>query len=283
MTAKTNKEFQTENSDLTFKLNNLKQNFDKLSSEHKNLQKTLQLEKEKTNKQCNKCDRKLDKESSVKKLRNDQKSKTMVFKCDKCDKEFSEEWKLRAHVKTHSNFKCEKCEKTFVNLDIKKKHVLISHENVRLYCHFYNNDKTCPFDDKCIFLHQDSKFCRYDELCERDFCMFKHIKKNENGCDYQEEENDIIEIRSDFGEDDQEDDIDEHEETANKTFINPTQVDTYDGELRIKCESCDFRAMSKSEVNNHRTASHNWCSFCFSSFISQEKLKKHLKNKHNKQ
>ena len=74
----------------------------------------------------------------------------MVFKCGTCEKEFCEEWKLKAHVKTHNNFKCEQCEKTFANLDVKKKHVLITHENVKLYCHFYNNEKTCPFADKCI-------------------------------------------------------------------------------------------------------------------------------------
>jgi hypothetical protein len=45
----------------------------------------------------------------------------------------------------------------------------------------------------------------------------------------------VIEIRSDFGDDEQEDEIDEHDDTVNKTFINPTQVDTNDGDLRIKC------------------------------------------------
>jgi hypothetical protein len=41
MTAKANKEWQTENSLLTFRLNNLKQNVDKLSEEHKILQITF--------------------------------------------------------------------------------------------------------------------------------------------------------------------------------------------------------------------------------------------------
>jgi hypothetical protein len=111
----------------------------------------------------------------------------------------------------------------------------------------------------------------------------KSGEKNEDGCDYQEEENNIIEIRSDFCDDEQEDDINEQEETANKIFINPTRVETNDGDLRIICENCDFRARSKSKVNNHRLAKHNWCSFCFLSLISQGQLKKHLKNKHNKQ
>ena len=137
MAPKSNKEFQTENSDLTFKLNNLKQNFDKLSAEHKNLQTQLISEKEKNNRKCNNYKKNLENVTKVKKLRNDQKSKTMVFKCDQCEKEFYEEWKLRAHVKTHNNFKCEQCEKSFANSDIKKKHVLITHGNAKLYCHFF--------------------------------------------------------------------------------------------------------------------------------------------------
>ena len=125
--------------------------------------------------------------------------------------------------------------------------------------------------------------------------MFKHRKKNEplheEGCDDQNKENEIIEITGDFNDDEQEDfdddeeaeAIDEQDDTVNKTFINPTQVDNNDCDLTIKCEICDFRARSKSEVNNHKITSHNWCSLCLSSFISQERLKKHIKSKHNKQ
>ena len=279
MAVKTNEEWQTENSELAFKLNYLKQNFDKLSVEHKILQTKLISEKEK-NQECNKCNRNLQNVTNVKKLRNDKNSKHRSFECDKCEKEFFEEWKLSAHVKTHEKFKCDQCEKSFTNSDIKKKHVLITHENVKLYCHFFNNGKTCPFADKCIFLHKDSKFCRYDDLCERDLCMFKHRKKNEP----LSEENIIIDNEEgDVDDDKEEDEIDEHDDSSNKTFINPTQVDDTESDLKFKCEVCDFRARSKNEVNDHKTTSHNWCRYCFSSFISQERLKKHLKNKHNKQ
>jgi hypothetical protein len=113
--------------------------------------------------------------------------------------------------------------------------------------------------------------------------MFKHKQKNEPLI----EENDMIELTSDFNEDEQEyfdddketDEIDEHDDSANKMFINPTQVDISECDPKIKCEICDFRARSKDEVNNHKTTTHNWCSFC----VSQERLKKHFKNKHNKQ
>ena len=97
------------------------------------------------------------------------------------------------------------------------------------------------------------------------------------------EENDIIDIISDEQEDFynvEEEQIDEKDDAANKTFINPTQVENTDSNLTIKCEICDFRAMSQSEIKNHKTVTHNWCNICFSSFVSQERLKKHLKNKH---
>ena len=85
---------------------------------------------------------------------------------------------MSAHIKKHDKHKCELCDRTFKYLDIKKKHILVSHEGVKLYCHFFNNEKTCPYDESCIFLHEDAKLCRYDRNCERNLCMFKHQSKN---------------------------------------------------------------------------------------------------------
>ena len=203
-----------------------------------------------------------------------------------CEREFHEEWMRRAHMKTHEKFKCEQCEKSFKYLDIKKKHVLISHENVKLYCHYYNNEKTCPFEDECIFLHEDAKYCKYNLICERNFCMFKH-RKNVNP----DVERDAIEsVKNDLSDDDieEEDDnnildnsmIDRADETANKTFSNPSQVNN-SGKM-IKCEVCDFRSARKSDVMDHKTETHNWCHICFSSFVTQDRLKEHLRKKHNK-
>ena len=42
------------------------------------------------------------------------------------------------------------------------------------------NKKTCPYDEECVFLHEDSKLCRYGENCERTYCMFKHDDNTEN-------------------------------------------------------------------------------------------------------
>ena len=64
---------------------------------------------------------------------NDKHFKTSVFKCDHCDSEFNDKWKMNAHLKKHEKHKCEQCDKTFKYLDINKKHILVSHENVKLF------------------------------------------------------------------------------------------------------------------------------------------------------
>ena len=82
---------------------------------------------------------------------------------------------MSAHVKKHEEHKCEQCDKSFKYLDLKKKHILISHENVKLYSHFFNNDKTCPFDEiGCMFAHETSEVCRFDKICKNKLCPFQH-------------------------------------------------------------------------------------------------------------
>ena len=74
----------------------------------------------------------------------------------------------------HAENGCSVCEKTFKYQEIKSKHMRIAHENLKLFCHFFNNNKTCPYSKDCIFLHQDSPICKYGKKSERMLCMFKH-------------------------------------------------------------------------------------------------------------
>ena len=62
-------------------------------------------------------------------------------KCIKCERMFDEDFKMIAHLKTH--IFCNICEKLSNIKTSMKKHIKIAHENVKLYCHFYNNDKNC--------------------------------------------------------------------------------------------------------------------------------------------
>jgi hypothetical protein len=175
MSANDQKDFQTENSELTEKLNTLSHNFETLSDNHEKMQKE-QRNFDFNNCRFKNCNKNLDKEKKLKKPRSEDDSGNRVFKCDLCNKEFNEKWTMYAHRKKHRMHKCDRCDKTFKHLGIMKKHVLIAHENVKLYCNFYNNLKTCPFGKECIILHEDSKFCKCDSICQRNFCMFKHNK-----------------------------------------------------------------------------------------------------------
>ena len=71
------------------------------------------------------------------------KSKDDSFQCNECDKFFDEEWKLNAHKKNHHKQSCDHCDKTFKCEEVKLKHIRIAHENLQLFCHFFNNCKVC--------------------------------------------------------------------------------------------------------------------------------------------
>jgi hypothetical protein len=66
-----------------------------------------------------------------------------------------------------------------------------------------------------------------------------------------------------------------------KTFNNPSQTDNkFSEQQTFKCEQCDFKAARKFDLENHKEEKHNWCSFCFSTYKTQEILKDHIITKH---
>ena len=67
-------------------------------------------------------------------------------KCDICEKELFLELRLRQHVKIHENPNTKKC-------------------------HYYNNDKVCPFEPLgCKFRHEKSEQCSKSTSCEIRLC-----------------------------------------------------------------------------------------------------------------
>jgi hypothetical protein len=47
-----------------------------------------------------------------------------------------------------------------------------------LHCHYFNNDKNCPFQEHgCKFLHQETKICTFRQKCQRRLCPFRHVNK----------------------------------------------------------------------------------------------------------
>ena len=171
MTAKNKKQLEKENNEIKKELSDVKNHYANLLEEYRCLEvKTI------SDFQCNKCEKNLEKVTNP---QEDHSSALKIFKCDHCEKDFNEKWKLNAHSKTCRMKKCDVCDKTFKYEDLRKKHMLITHENFKIYCHFYNNEKTCPYNEDCVFLHEDSSVCKYGMACERNYCMFKHGRKNE--------------------------------------------------------------------------------------------------------
>ena len=105
------------------------------------------------------------------------KSHGRIYNCSICEKSFLESWKLELHSKTHEEivpFKCETCKKHFYSKWRLKKHE-VSHDKMGKFCHFFNNGKTCPFEEiGCKFNHAFTNKCRYDRKCSIKLCQFQH-------------------------------------------------------------------------------------------------------------
>ena len=170
MTRKTKKDLEEEVSKVKQEFKELKLNYDTLSKKYESLCKTP----EDVMKKCEKCNKEFASEKHLRMHIKTHKATSSNFTCTECEKTFDGEWKLNAHRKTHKNYPCDQCEKSYKTEELKEKHKRISHEELKLFCHFYNNDKNCPHAVECIFLHEVSGICKYGALCERNYCMYKH-------------------------------------------------------------------------------------------------------------
>lgn len=231
MTKKTVKDLDMAVSQLKEELKTLKANYDTLADKYETLEKRYEVCLNEKNQifKCTKCDEEFISQLLLKKHRKCHNRSNELLQCGECEKSFDEEWKLNAHVKSHVKYSCDKCDQSFRYQEIKEKHVKIMHENLKLYCNFFNNNQKCPFDDKCIFLHEDSETCRYGKLCERTKCMYKHEEKVDDTCDTEDV------------------DEDEHyENESDQTFINPF----LSGKI-LHCDICDYKTLNMSELETH--------------------------------
>ena len=301
MTGKNKKELQAENVKLKEELADITAKYDNLKVAQESHQRKCQLDndndKKKPNLNCTRCDATFE---SLKKLKehkgNEHKSEKEFFKCDMCEYEFDEEWKRSAHSKMHK-YKCEQCDKCFKYLEIKRKHVAISHENGKFYCHYFNNKLTCPYSEECIFLHEDSTLCKYGSLCERNLCMFKHesvheVTEKESDDSDKRSQTNLVDVHDeetvDIGNAMIENEMSVVEEMIQTIELSePIEQDNLNlafldsNPLCFKCKMCDFAFARKSELRNHKKRIHNWCFICFSSFLCQENLKDHFIQLHS--
>ena len=105
-------------------------------------------------------------------------------KCEFCDDMFGKNSELEAHIKTHHNtektFECEQCGKSFVLEWRLRKHQGIHKEGTIKRCHYFNNQKNCPYEELgCMFEHSYSGICKYGKNCYKAMCSFQHNKVGE--------------------------------------------------------------------------------------------------------
>ena len=239
------------------RLQNLIQN---LPDKQRDLEKKYEnflLKQRKTNSKCRKCGDKFQVLGQLQKHKEEGCSSEKL-KCDECDKCFKDEQKLKEHKESkHTRFECDCCDKEFKYEALLEKHKEAAHENVELYCHYFNNGKDCPFEDECIFLHEESVNCRFGKNCERNLCMYQH-----GGFDAVENDDDAI------SDDDYDEDDDDQIEIGNVNLehIKPVldkfkeAVENFEkllGQYSLKCKDCEFEGKDLNGLTMHIKAEHN--------------------------
>ena len=223
------------------------------------VKKYEELEKklEKQNKSSFKCRKCKQEFANLKKLRKHRDAEdemcTEEFKCEECEKDFKSSNLLELHKRKHETFECEECDRVFSVEGLLEKHVYSVHGKMKIFCHYFNNEKSCKFGNECIFAHEESPDCKMGELCERIMCMFKHDRR-----DISDDED------SSDGESDEENKDDSKEvikvmdlePSFKKVEESMSRVTRLLENARLKCEFCDFIAKNANGLNMHKKSKH---------------------------
>ena len=291
MTRKTVKDLEVELSLIKKDHEELKAKFAILASKCERLEKTNR-EGKSMNFKCDKCEEEFSSKKNLQKHKRIHMSCLPgPFQCDQCDTSFDIEWKCEAHKKTHSRNECDKCDKTFKYKTNLRKHMTACHGKTKLYCHFFNNDIECPFDREHFFAHEDAELCKYDEICERINCMYKHeyedeededdavvsdsnVEKHEDKSD--EEEDDVVDDNNVEKHEDECDDEDDDESVVDmKNVIEATEEPK-----KFQCDVCNFETSNKAKFDKHKFEKHSvqgkWvCCGCKWEFATRKEFNSH--------
>ena len=102
-----------------------------------------------------------------------------TVKCDMCDENFDQIWKLEVHLKKHPTekyFECDICDKQFALQWRLNKHKRGHTDGTGKFCHYFNNNKNCIFEETsgCMFRHETSPICKDLKKCKFTKCQFTH-------------------------------------------------------------------------------------------------------------
>ena len=123
-----------------------------------------------------------------------QKVKVISLDCEHCDVKFAKAIDLEKHMEEHGLERmhtCDVCGKTFhLNWRLDKHSQTHSQDSRLVHCHYFNNDKDCPFlHVGCMFKHEKAGLCLLKN-CTRYLCQFEHrgITEEQDILDVDEEE-----------------------------------------------------------------------------------------------
>ena len=198
-----------------------------------------------------------------------------------CEELFDRNCDMENHIRNiHESFEtydCDKCEKTFV-LEWRLKKHREGHDRILKKCHYFNNQKSCPYENVgCMFDHAFSGSCRYGKKCTNKMCPFQHDHgTTENNADGDEE---LKEAFEKF------DGMEKFE--ANKVICNFFCNDDLGYH---KCNEEDFQTFIGLDAPNvhtevdseNKSKQYLPCEKCYEEFEEYAHLKKHFLTKHTK-
>ena len=192
---------------------------------------------------CRLCDQECDSVKDLQEHKIEQHSTDGEFKCDECEKLFNSKNQLEKHEKIHEKFECEYCDKIFNYEGVLERHIEAVHTDSIIFCHYYNNDKDCPFGDVCIFEHDEAENCKYGKACERRMCMYSHTDEED------ENESDEDNVNDDL-------DVAKLKPVLEKVKLAVEKCDNLIEKCSFKCKICDFEGKDKNGLNMHVKAKH---------------------------
>ena len=253
---------KNENKELTSKLSELEKvvkGWEKRFCYKEGLKTTLS----KTNFECTKCDKTV---NSLRALNEHKKENhPKIIKCKHCDESFDEFWKLETHMKTHreeNKFECSECGKEFQIEWRLRKHMDIHTNTNGKKCHYFNNFKTCPYEEfGCKFVHEKSEKCYFSDKCKNKLCQFQHEKGKSEYDKYDRmDDDDQFEVKEEicanicwcghhkcF----------DHDQDNELMGVNVIKLRAgNDDEETYYCEDCDFKSDLMESVKNHFMLNH---------------------------
>ena len=127
--------------------------------------------------ECKVCEFKCESKQNLKK--HIKENHPFEIECNLCATRFPKKSDLEVHLEVYherkGQYKCDHCDKTFVLKWRLKKHLEVHSKSITICCHYYNNEKPCPYEQiGCMFLHEHSKICSFGGRCRNKLCQFKH-------------------------------------------------------------------------------------------------------------